>query len=136
LKQRFQHNFCYFSNDNVFSTNFYVLTHLCLFEWKISFKCFSWNHMNEILHIKLKWDNEIICNIWLSTSWSLVIVWMVFEIYLHFAVYHDDDHFCTNIIFNHLTSISKWIFFLQSYFLDFVSYSKYHLQENLLILAC
>jgi hypothetical protein len=90
LKQRFQHNSCYLSNDNVFSANFYVLTYLCLFEWKKSSKCFSWNHMSEIFHIKLKWGNEIICNIWLNTSWSLVIVWIVFETYFHFAVYRDD----------------------------------------------
>jgi hypothetical protein len=32
LIQNFQHNSCYLSNDNVFSTNFYVFTHLCLFE--------------------------------------------------------------------------------------------------------
>jgi hypothetical protein len=32
-------------------------------------------------------DNELICNIWLSTLLSLVIDWMVFEVYLHFVVY-------------------------------------------------
>jgi hypothetical protein len=77
--------------------------------------------------------------IWLSvsSSSSLVILWMVFEIYLPFAVYHDDYNFFINIIFNHLISISKWDFFLQSYSLGFeLPYSKYHLQKTLLILAC
>jgi hypothetical protein len=95
----------------IFSTHIYVFTHLCLFEWKTSFICFLWNHMNGILHITMKWDNELICNIWLSTSSSLIIVWMVFEVYLHFAIYHDNYKFFTNIFFNHLISISKWIFF-------------------------
>jgi len=68
---------CYLSNDSVFSTNFYVFTHLRLFEWKTLSKCFSWNHMSGTLHIKLKWGSEFICNIWLNTPSSLVIIWMV-----------------------------------------------------------
>jgi hypothetical protein len=95
---------------------------------------FWWNHMNGILHIELTWDNELICNIWLSTSSSLIIVWMVLEVYLHFAIYCDDYKIFTNILFNHLISISKWDFFLQSYSLGFeLHYSKYHLQKNNLI---
>jgi hypothetical protein len=90
---------------------FFQKTHLRLFEWKTSSKCFLWNHMNGTLHIELKWDNELICNIWLSISSNLVIVWMVFEIYLHFAIYRYDYNFFTNILFNHLISISKWDFF-------------------------
>jgi hypothetical protein len=102
-------NSCYLSIDNVFSTNLYVFTHLCLFEWKISFICFLWNHINGTLHIELKWDNEFTCNIWWNISSSLVIVWMVFEVYLHFVIYHDNYNFLTNIIFNQLISISKWV---------------------------
>ncbi len=78
-----------------------------------------------------KWDNEFICNIWLSTSSSLIIVWMVLEVYLQFAVYCDDYKIFTNILFNHLISISKWDFSLQYYSLGFeLLYSKYHLQKN------
>jgi hypothetical protein len=56
---------------------------------------------------------------------------MVFEIYLPFAIYHDDYNFFINIIFNHLISISKWDLFLQSYSLGFeLPYSKYHLQKK------
>jgi hypothetical protein len=112
LTQIFPHNSCYISNDSVSSKNNYVFTHLCLFEWKTSSKCFLWNHMSGILHIELKWDNELIYDIWwLSTSSSLVIIWMVFEIHLHFVVYWYDYKFFINILFNHLISISKWDFF-------------------------
>jgi hypothetical protein len=103
LTQIFQHNSCYLSNDNGFSKNSYVFTDVCLFEWKNSSRC-------GILHIKLKWDNEFICNIWLNTSSNLLIVWMVFEIYLHFVVYRYNYIFFTNIVFNHLISTSKWDF--------------------------
>jgi hypothetical protein len=105
------HNSCYLSNDSVFSKNLYVFTHLHLFKWKNSSRCFLWNHMSGTLHIELKWDSELICNIWLSTSLSLVIVWMVFEVYLHFAVYWYNYNFFTNIFFNHLILTSKWDFF-------------------------
>jgi hypothetical protein len=104
LTQILQHNSCYLSNDNGFSKNSYIFTHVCLFEWKNSSRC-------GILHIKLKWDNELICNIWLNTSSNLLIIWMVFEIYLHFVVYRYNYIFFTNILFNHLISISKWDFF-------------------------
>jgi hypothetical protein len=57
------HNSCYLSNDSVFPKNLYVFTHLHLFEWRISSRCFLWNHMSGTLHIELKWDNELICNI-------------------------------------------------------------------------
>jgi hypothetical protein len=80
LTQSFQQNSYYLSNDNVLSTNFYVFTHLCLFEWKISSKCFLKNHMNGItLCIKLKWDNELICNKWLNILSNLIIIWMVLK---------------------------------------------------------
>ncbi len=70
-------------------------------------------------------------------SSNLVIVWMVFEVYLHFAIYWYDYNFFINIVFNHLISISKWDFFLQSYSLGFeLLYSKYYLQKNVSILAC
>ncbi len=68
--------------------------------------------MSETLHIKWRWDNEFICNIWLSTSSSLIIIWMIFEICLHFVIYCDNYFFFINILFNHLMSISKWDFFL------------------------
>jgi hypothetical protein len=109
LTQIFQHNSCYLSNDNGFSKNSYVFTDVCLFEWKNSSRC-------GILHIKLKWDNEFICNIWLNTSSNLLIVWMVFEIYLHFVVYRYNYIFFTNILFNHLISTSKWDFFDNLFF--------------------
>jgi hypothetical protein len=61
---------------------------------------------------------------------------MVFEVYLHFAIYRDDYQFLINIFFNHLMSISKCDFFLQSYSLGFeLPYSKRCLQKTLLILA-
>jgi hypothetical protein len=104
LTQVLQHNSCYLSNDNGFSKNFYVFTHLCLFEWKISSRC-------GILHIELKWDNELICNIWLNTSSNLSIIWIVFKIYFHFAVYWYNYRIFINTLFNHLVSTSKWDFF-------------------------
>jgi len=55
---------------------------------------------------------------------------MVFEVYLHFAIYHDDYNFLTNILLNHLILISKKYCFLQSYFMGFeLPYSNYHLQK-------
>jgi hypothetical protein len=130
--QNFQHNFCYLSYDSVFSTSFYVFTHLCLFEWTTSSRCFLWNHMSGIFHIKLKWDIEFICNIWLSTSSNLVIIWIVFEVYFHFGVCCDNYRFFTTVFSNCLISISKWDFFWQFYFLGFeLFYFKYHLQKNL-----
>ncbi len=136
MRQSLQHNSCYFSNDNVCLTNFYVFTHSHLFKWKTSSKCFLWNHRNGILHVNLKWDNELICNIWLSASSSLVVIWMGFIVYLHFAIYHDNYNFLTNKLLNHLISISKWDFFYnQNYSLGFeLCYSKYHLQKTLSIL--
>jgi hypothetical protein len=104
LTQIFQHNSCYLSNDSGFSKNLYVFTHLWLFEWKTSSK-------SGILHIKLKWDNELICNIWLSTSSNLLIVWMILKIYLHFAIYQYNY-----IFFNHLISTSKWDLFYNFFF--------------------
>jgi hypothetical protein len=109
LTQILQHNSCYLSNDNGFSKNLYVFTHSRLFEWKTSSRY-------GILHIKLKWDNELICNIWLGTSSNFLIVWMVFEIYLHFAKYWYNYKFFINIFFNHLISTSKWDFFYNSFF--------------------
>jgi hypothetical protein len=75
LTQILQHNSCYLPNDNGLKKDSCVFTHLRLFEWKTSSRC-------GILHIKLKWDNQLICNIWLSTSSNLLIVWMVFEIFV------------------------------------------------------
>jgi hypothetical protein len=124
LTQVLQHNSCYLSNDNGFSKNSYVFTHLRLFEWKTSSRC-------GILHIKLKWYNELICNIWLSTSSNLLIVWMVFEIYLHFVVYWYNFIFFTNILFNHLIFNFKVGFFLQSFSLGF---EILDLQKNVSIL--
>jgi len=37
--------------------------------------------------------------------------WMIFEVYLHFAVYWYNYNFFINILFNYLISISKWDFF-------------------------
>jgi hypothetical protein len=71
LTQILLHNSCYLSNDNVFPKNIYVFTHLCLFEWKTSSKCFLWNHMNETFHIELKWDNELIC----KYDWIFHQIW-------------------------------------------------------------
>ncbi len=127
--------FLYLSNDNVFSTNFYVFTHLCLFEWKTSSKCFLRIHMNGItLHIKLKWDNEL-CNKWSSISSNLVIIWMVLEIYLHFVIYHYDYNFFTTILFNNLILISKVEFFYNLFFGFWTTLLQVWLQKNLLILT-
>jgi len=133
-KMDFWHNSYYLSNDNVCSRDFYVFTHLCLFEWKTSSKCFLRIHMNGItFHIKLKWDNEFICNKWSSISSNLAIIWMVFEIYLHFIIYHDDYNFFTTILFNNLISISKVDFFT-IYSLGFeLPYCKYGYKKTLLI---
>jgi hypothetical protein len=105
--QNLQHNSCYLWNDNVFSTKFYVFTHLHLFEWKISFRCFLWNRMNGTFHIELKWNNEFICNIWLYTSSSLIVISMILK-YIRPLHYHDNHNFFINIFFNHLISILKW----------------------------
>ncbi len=113
------HNSCYLSNDRAFKKKLYVFTHLSLFEWKTSSKCFLWNHISGILHIELKWDNELIYDIWLSTSSSLIIFWMVFEVYLHFAIYRYDYNFFINIFFNHLILISKWFSFCTILFFEF-----------------
>ncbi len=69
-----------------FQKTYMYYTHTCLFEWKNSSNCFLWNHMNRTLHIELKWDNELIRNIWLNTSSNLVIFWMIFEVY--FTLYY------------------------------------------------
>jgi hypothetical protein len=136
LTQILLHNSCYFSNDRYFSKKNYVFTHLRLFECKTSSICFLWNHMNGTFHIELKWDNEFICNIWLSTSSNLVIVWMVFKVYFHFAIYWYNYNFFNNTFFNHLISISKWNFLWQFYSLGFeLPYSKYYLQKTISILA-
>ncbi len=94
-----------------FQKTYMYYTNLCLFEWKFSSKCFLWNHMNRTLHIELKWDNELIWNIWLNTSSNLVMFWMVFKVYLHFVVYWYNYNFFINIFFNHLILILKWDFF-------------------------
>jgi hypothetical protein len=114
LRQSLQHNSCYISNDSVCLTKIYVFTHSRLFEWETSSKFFLWNRRNGILHVNLKWDNELICNIQLNISSSLVVIWMVFIVYLHFAIYHDNSNFLTYKLFSHLISISKWDFFGQS----------------------
>jgi hypothetical protein len=72
--------------------------------------------MSKTLDIELKWDNKFICNILLNTSSSLVIIWMVFEVYLHFVVYGYDYKFFINIFFILLISISKWDFFTILFF--------------------
>jgi hypothetical protein len=97
LTQILQHIYCYLSNDNDFSKKILCI-HTCLFEWKTSFRC-------GIFHIEFKWDNKLICNIWLSTSSNLFIIWMI-----HFAIYQY-NFFFNNIFFNHLISTSKWDFF-------------------------
>jgi len=67
---------------------------------------------------------------------NCLVNWVVFEVYFHFAIYHDDYKFFTNIVFDHLISISKWDILLQFYSLDIeLPYSRYHLQKTLLILA-
>jgi hypothetical protein len=61
---------------------------------------------------------------------------MVFEVYLHFAIYRDNYNFLINTFFNHLIFNLKVGFFLQSYYLSFeLFHSKYHLQKTLLILT-
>ncbi len=50
---------------------------------------------------------------------SLVIVWMVFGVYLHFVVYWYDYKFFMNIFLNHLISISKQVFLFTILFLGF-----------------
>ncbi len=55
----------------------------------------------------MKWYNQLIFNIWLNTSTSLVIVWMVFGIYFHFVIYWYNYNCFMNMFFNHLISISK-----------------------------
>jgi hypothetical protein len=50
---------------------------------------------------------------------SLVIVWMVFGVYLHFVVYLYDYNFFMNIFCNHLISISKQVFLFTILFLVF-----------------
>jgi hypothetical protein len=82
---------------------FFVKSH----EWNFSYKI-------EMGHL---------CNIWLNTSSHLVIVWMVFEVYLHFAIYCDNYNFLMmNIFFKHLLSISKWVFFLYNLILLVLNY--------------
>jgi hypothetical protein len=103
-----------FFNKLLFIHMLHKCTHLHLFEWKFSYIFFLWNHINRTLHMELKWGNEFICNIWLNTSSSLVIIWIVLKVYLHFVIYCDDYNFLTNIYFDHLISISKWDLFLQS----------------------
>jgi hypothetical protein len=96
LTQSFQHNSYYLQMIMFFQQ--LLCLHMFMFVWmknliQIYFvKSHEWNSS-----YKLKWDNEFICNIWLSTSSNLVIVWMVFEVYLHFAVYRDDYNFLINI---------------------------------------
>lgn len=112
------------------------VTHLHLFEWKFSSIHFLWNHVNGTLHIEMKWGNEFIRNIWLTTWSSLLIIWIVFKVYLHFVIYCDDYNFLINIYFNNLKSISKWDLFLQSSYLGFeLPYSKYYLHKTFLILT-
>jgi hypothetical protein len=128
LTQILQHNSCYLSNDNGFSKKFYVFTHLYLTEWKTSSRF-------GILHIELKWDNELICNTWLSTSSNLLIVWMIFEIYLHFAICRYNYISFINILFNHLISTSKLDIFTIFFFgfwntLFQVLFTKNHFNIN------
>ncbi len=92
---------------------------------------FTWM---ELHHIKLKWDNEL-CNKWSSISSNLVIIWMVFEIYLHFVIYHDDYNFFTIILFNNLILISKVEFFYNLFFGFWTTLLQVWLQKNLLILT-
>jgi hypothetical protein len=68
----------------------YVFTHLHLFEWKTMFRVFCELTWMNFFNMELKQYNQLIFNIWLSTSTSLVIVWMVFGVYLHFVVYWYD----------------------------------------------
>ncbi len=94
--------------------------HTFTFVWvKIFTLIFLWTHMNETFSIELKWYNQFIFNIWLSTSTSLVVVWMVFGVYLHFVVYWYDNNFFMNVLFNHLISISKQFFLFTILFLGF-----------------
>jgi hypothetical protein len=97
----------------------YVFTHLHLFEWKTMFRVFCELTWMNFFNMELKQYNQLIFNIWLSTSTSLVIVWMVFGVYLHFVVYWYDYIFFMNIYFNHLISISKQIFLFTILFLGF-----------------
>ncbi len=108
LTQILQHNYCYLSNDSGFSKKLLCI-HTCLFEWKTSSRC-------GILYIELKWDNKLICNIWLNISSNLLIVWVIFE-YICTLQYIGTIFFSSNILFNHLISTSKWDFFLQYIFL-------------------
>jgi len=89
-------DFCHKSSFTIiviFQMIVFFQKHLCIHTFMLVWMknlihvCFLWNHMNGPFHIELKWDNEFICNIWLNTSLSLVIIWMIFEIYLQFIVY-------------------------------------------------
>jgi hypothetical protein len=113
-------NFINFQMIN-FSTTFCVFTvYIFTLVWmKFSSIHFLWNHINGTLHIELEWGNEFICNRWLNTSSSLVIIWIVLKVYLHFVIYSNDYKIFTYIYINHSISISKWDFFLQSCSLGF-----------------
>jgi hypothetical protein len=42
----------------------------------------------QMLFVKLY--NQFIFNIWLNISSSFAIIWIIFKVYLHFAIYHDN----------------------------------------------
>jgi hypothetical protein len=101
-----------------FSTQFLLPVKIIVFFQQTFMFSHIYVYLNEKSHshsfVKSHWWNfsyriEMGQWIWLSISSSLVIVWMVFEVYLHFAVYHDDYKIFINIISNHLISISKWV---------------------------
>jgi len=76
---------------------------------------------------KIEMDNEVICNIWLNISLGLVIIWMVFEVYLHFAIYQYNYNFSLISFLSFNINFKKG-FFLQSYYFGFgLPYSKHYL---------
>jgi hypothetical protein len=107
------------------------MSHVCLFEWKISSKWFLWNHKNGTFHMELKWYNQLIFNIWLNISSSFAIIWIILRIYLHFVIYWYMYQFFTNAFFNQLKSIKNYSFFWQLHYLTIeLFYCEYNLWIN------
>ncbi len=92
---------------NVYFGIILVCFHL---EIETSFKYFLWNHRSGTFHRELKWNNQLIFNIWLHTL-SSTIVSMILEIHLYILSYCYKYHILKNIIFNNLISRKNVVFF-------------------------